>query len=38
MARIALLDKGCPSMLDTRKPSEVKRVCHSLLDLVRASL
>jgi len=26
MARIATLDKGVPSMLDTEKPSEVKRL------------
>ena len=38
MARIALVDKGCPSMLDTRKPSEVKRVYHYLQDPVLTSL
>ena len=38
MARIATLDKGCPSMLDTLKPSEVKRVYNYLRNPVLASL
>lgn len=38
MARIASLDKGCPSMLDTRKPSEVKRVYDYLRNPVLTSL
>ena len=38
MARIAALDKGVPSMLDTRKDSEVKRVYDYLNNPVLTSL
>ena len=38
MARIAGLDKGCPSMLDTRKLSEIRRVYDYLNDPVLTSL
>ena len=38
MARIAGLDKGCPSMLDTRKVSEVRRVYDYLNNPVLTSL
>lgn len=38
MELIAALDKDCPSMLDTRKPSEVKRVYDYLRDPVLTSL
>ena len=38
LARIATLDKGCPSMLDTRKVSEVKRVYDYLNNPVLTSL
>ena len=38
MARIAALDKGVPSMLDTRKVSEVKRVYDYLNNPVLTSL
>lgn len=38
MERIAALDKGCPSMLDTRKISEVKRVYDYLRNPVLTSL
>lgn len=38
MERIAALDKGCPSMLDTEKPSEVKRVYSYLENPVLTSL
>lgn len=38
MARIGTLDKGCPSMLDTRKPSEIKRVYDYLTNPVVTSL
>lgn len=38
MARIAELDKGCPSMLDTREPSEVRRVYNYLNDPILTSL
>ena len=37
-ARIAALDKGRPSMLDTRKISEIKRVCDYLENPVLTSL
>lgn len=38
MEKIATLDKGCPSMLDTRKVSEVKRVYDYLNNPVLTSL
>lgn len=38
MARIAGLDKGCPSMLDTRKVGEVRRVYDYLNNPVLTSL
>lgn len=38
LARIAVLDKGCASMLDTLKPSEVKRVYDYLNNPVLTSL
>lgn len=38
MERIAVLDKACPSMLDTEKPSEVKRVYSYLENPVLTSL
>lgn len=38
MARIGTLDQGCPSMLDTRKPSEIKRVYDYLTNPVVTSL
>lgn len=38
MKKIAALDKGCPSMLDTRKISEVKRVYDYLNNPVLTSL
>ena len=38
MERIAVLDKNCPSMLDTRKVSEVKRVYDYLNNPVLTSL
>ena len=38
MKKIAELDKGCPSMLDTRKISEVKRVYDYLQNPVLTSL
>ena len=38
MAKIAALDKGCPSMLDTRKISEVRRVYDYLNNPVLTSL
>ena len=38
MARIAELDKGCPSMLDTRKLSEIRRVYDYLNNPVLTSL
>ena len=38
MEQIAALDKGCPSMLDTRKISEVKRVYDYLNNPVLTSL
>lgn len=38
MERIAALDKNCPSMLDTRKVSEVKRVYDYLNNPVLTSL
>ena len=38
MEKIAALDKGCPSMLDTRKVSEVKRVYDYLNNPVLTSL
>lgn len=38
MERIKSLDKGCPSMLDTLKPSEVKRVYDYLRNPVLTSL
>ena len=38
MAQIALLDQNCPSMLDTRKVSEVKRVYDYLNNPVLTSL
>ena len=38
MAQIAALDKNCPSMLDTRKISEVKRVYDYLENPVLTSL
>lgn len=38
MAQIALLDQNCPSMLDTRKVSEVKRVYDYLDNPVLTSL
>lgn len=38
MAKIAGLDQGCPSMLDTLKPSEVKRVYDYLRNPVLTSL
>lgn len=38
MEQIAGLDKGCPSMLDTRKVSEVKRVYDYLKNPVLTSL
>ncbi len=38
MEQIAALDQGCPSMLDTRKTSEVKRVYDYLNHPVLTSL
>ena len=38
MDKIAALDKGCPSMLDTRKISEVRRVYDYLNNPVLTSL
>ena len=38
LAQIALLDQNCPSMLDTRKVSEVKRVYDYLDNPVLTSL
>ena len=38
MAKIAALDKGCPSMLDSRKISEVRRVYDYLNNPVLTSL
>lgn len=38
MKRIAALDQGCPSMLDTRKVSEIKRVYDYLRNPVLTSL
>ena len=38
MAKIATLDKGCPSMLDTRKISEIRRVYDYLDNPVLTSL
>ena len=38
MERIGSLDKNCPSMLDTRKVSEVKRVYDYLNNPVLTSL
>ena len=38
MEKIATLDKDCPSMLDTRKISEVKRVYDYLNNPVLTSL
>ncbi len=38
MEKIAALDKGCPSMLDTRKISEIKRVYDYLNNPVLTSL
>ena len=38
MERIAALDKDCPSMLDTRKISEVRRVYDYLNNPVLTSL
>ena len=38
MDKIAALDKGCASMLDTLKPSEVKRVYDYLNNPVLTSL
>lgn len=38
MREISALDKGCPSMLDTEKPSEVKRVYDYLQNPVLTSL
>lgn len=38
MMKIAALDKGCASMLDTLKPSEVKRVYDYLNNPVLTSL
>ena len=38
MMQIAQLDKDCPSMLDTRKISEVKRVYDYLNNPVLTSL
>lgn len=38
MAKIAALDEGCPSMLDTRRPSEVRRVHDYLKNPVLTSL
>lgn len=38
MERISSLDKGCPSMLDTRKVSEVRRVYDYLKNPVLTSL
>ena len=38
MDRISELDKGCPSMLDTRKTSEVRRVYDYLNNPVLTSL
>lgn len=38
MRRIASLDKGCPSMLDTEKPAEVRRVYDYLNNPVLTSL
>ena len=38
MEQIAKLDKGCPSMLDTRKVSEVRRVYDYLNNPVLTSL
>lgn len=38
MSLIATLDKNCPSMLDTRKISEIKRVYDYLKNPVLTSL
>ena len=38
MERLCTLDKNCPSMLDTLKPSEVKRVYDYLKNPVLTSL
>ena len=38
MEKIATLDRGCPSMLDTRKISEIKRVYDYLNNPVLTSL
>ena len=38
MRRIATLDKGVPSMLDTEKPSEVRRLYGYLENPVLTSL
>ena len=38
MAEISALDKNCPSMLDTRKLSEVRRVYDYLKNPVLTSL
>lgn len=38
LAKIATLDKGCPSMLDPNKPSEVRRVYDYLRNPVLTSL
>lgn len=38
MEEIKKLDKGCPSMLDTLKPSEVRRVYDYLRNPVLTSL
>ena len=38
MEKIKCLDKGCPSMLDTLKPMEVKRVYDYLRNPVLTSL
>jgi len=38
LREIATLDKNCPSMLDTLKPSEVKRVYDYLQHPVLTSL
>ena len=38
MAKIVALDRGCPSMLDTRRVSEVRRVYDYLNNPVLTSL
>lgn len=38
MSKLSALDKGCPSMLDTRKISEVRRVYDYLNNPVLTSL